>query len=150
MEVDFGAGGLVISNSSEITTADAPLVVGLTGESEITVSNTGADLLNGGSGNCFIATAAYGSYLEPEVMVLRKFRDEYLLTNGPGRAFVAWYYRTSPDLAARIADNEPARVVVRLLLSPLVYAVKYPLPAMLSMMLIGFIGWNRKSARPAR
>ena len=38
-----------------------------------------------GSG-CFVATAAYGSYLDPHVEALRNFRDEQLLTNAPGRS----------------------------------------------------------------
>ena len=50
-------------------------------------------------GFCFLATAAWGSYQEPHVQVLRRFRDEVLLTNGPGRAFVSAYYATSPPLA---------------------------------------------------
>ena len=83
-------------------------------------------------------------------MVLRNFRDKYLLTNEPGRAFVNWYYRNSPILAARIAENEPARVGVRLLLSPIVYAVKYPLPALFSLLFIGLIGHSRRTARVAR
>lgn len=45
----------------------------------------------GGGGGCFIATAAYGSLLEPHVRILCKFRDRYLLTNGPGKTFVKYY-----------------------------------------------------------
>ena len=81
-----------------------------------------------GSG-CFIATAAYGSYLEPHVMVLRHFRDEVLLQSAWGRAFVGWYYRTSPPIADWIRGRQWARATVRALLAPLVYGLAHPLPA---------------------
>ena len=48
-------------------------------------SNVGSGSGGGGGGGCFIATAAYGSLLEPHVRILCKFRDQYLLTNGPGK-----------------------------------------------------------------
>ncbi len=51
---------------------------------------------SGGGGGCFIATAAYGSYLDPHVQILRNFRDEYLLNNRPGRVFVRLYNHYSP------------------------------------------------------
>ena len=79
-----------------------------------------------GGGDCFIATAAYGSYMEPEVRVLRQFRDEVLLTHSPGRWIVNWYYRSSPRYAAFIAGDETARWIARVLLAPLVYAIAYP------------------------
>ena len=78
-------------------------------------------------GGCFIATAAYGSYLEPEVMVLRNFRDNYLLTNKLGAKFVEFYYATSPPFASYIADHEALRTVIRYALTPVVYSAKYPL-----------------------
>mgnify|MGYP001256758188 CR=1 FL=1 len=88
-----------------------------------------------GGGGCFIATAAYGSYLHPQVQLLRNFRDEYLLTNAPGRAFVALYYRNSPPLADFIAHHPVLRSATRLALTPLVVAVAHPLISAVSLFL---------------
>lgn len=85
----------------------------------------------GGGGGCFIATAAFGSYLHPDVQELRKFRDRFLLNNRAGRAFVRIYYEYSPPLATVIEKYETARVGVRVALTPIVYAVKYPVLALI-------------------
>lgn len=81
----------------------------------------------GGGGGCFIATAAYGSYLDPHVMVLRDFRDKYLLTNAPGRAFVAVYYYTAPPIADFISKHEWAREIVRTMLAIVILAIESPM-----------------------
>jgi hypothetical protein len=69
---------------------------------------------------CFIATAAYGSYMEPHVMTLRQFRDSYLLTNKLGTKFVEAYYKYSPPMAHFIAGHDSLRSVARIGLAPLV------------------------------
>jgi hypothetical protein len=74
----------------------------------------------GGGGGCFIATAAFGSYASPYVRVLRAFRDACLETNSPGRAFVRWYYATSPPIADVVRKSKGTRAGVRLLLVPLI------------------------------
>ena len=69
-------------------------------------------------------------------MTLREFRDRYLLTNGPGQAFVEWYYRVSPPAAAFIAEHESLKTAVRWGLTPVVYGVKYPAAALAMILLI--------------
>jgi len=80
----------------------------------------GSSASGGGGGGCFIATAAYGSILEPQVALLRQFRDSYLLTNAAGRQFVDLYYAYSPAPADFIRQHEWLRAIVRVGLMPLV------------------------------
>jgi len=81
----------------------------------------------GGAKGCFIAEAAFGSYLHPHVQVLRRFRDDYLITNSIGRTFVEFYYRHSPPLAKLIREHEGLKILVRMVLTPIVYFIKYPM-----------------------
>ena len=84
-----------------------------------------------GGGGCFIATAAYGSYLDPRVSTLRDFRDEYLMTNSLGEWFVGRYYQYSPPVADYIREYEALRITVRSMLAVVVVSIEYPLPASL-------------------
>ncbi|NVN98462.1 MAG: hypothetical protein HXX17_03990 [Geobacteraceae bacterium] len=116
----------------------------LKGTTSTTPSSSG-----GGGGGCFIATAAYGSYLHPQVMTLRQFRDRHLLTNAPGKAFVALYYRISPPIADFIREHEAARFMVRLLLAPLILAVSHlwiTASAASILALLSFVGLRKRFA----
>ncbi|MEE4315225.1 MAG: CFI-box-CTERM domain-containing protein [Desulfofustis sp.] len=74
----------------------------------------------GGGGGCFIATAAFGSPLDPYVSLLKQFRDRYLLNTAVGSSVVDLYYTYSPPLADFIADREILKAAVRVLLLPLI------------------------------
>ncbi|UOE99972.1 CFI-box-CTERM domain-containing protein [Bdellovibrio reynosensis] len=71
--------------------------------------------------NCFIATAAFGSDMAPEVQSFRDFRNQYLLTSKWGTAFVKFYYKHSPFYANLIAESEIAKTIVRAALWPLLF-----------------------------
>lgn len=72
------------------------------------------------SGGCFIATAAYGTAMAKEIQILREFRDEYLLTNALGQAFVDFYCRISPPIADFIVEHPGLKPIVRAGLMPIV------------------------------
>jgi hypothetical protein len=78
-----------------------------------------------GKEGCFIATAIYSSYDSPEVLVLREFRNQYLLTNLAGKIFVKFYYKTSPYLARQIMKSKACKFFMRtFFLNPLVLTLQ--------------------------
>ena len=73
-----------------------------------------------GGGGCFIATAAYGSYLDSHVQTLRAFRDSRMETSAVGSALVSAYYKVSPPIARFIDDHPALKPAVRAGLLPAV------------------------------
>lgn len=70
---------------------------------------------------CFIATACYGNYEDPNVLILRNYRDQFLSKKQIGRLFIRTYYLLSPELAAIIAKRKTLKSIVRfLLITPMV------------------------------
>lgn len=69
---------------------------------------------------CFIATAAYGDASHPDVEVLRRFRDRYLMKSRLGRDLVKLYYRYSPPVAEFVAKRPVLRALSRAALAPVV------------------------------
>ena len=70
-----------------------------------------------GSSKCFIATAAFGSPIEPEVQFLRSFRDDILRQTRSGEEFFQryWshYYRVSPQLVKAMETDQNVKDIVR-------------------------------------
>jgi hypothetical protein len=77
-------------------------------------------------GGCLFASAIYRSQYAEEVMLLRTFRDRYLLTHAPGRAFVGVYEDLSPSLSDLIGRHEILRALARWALFPIVYSLSHP------------------------
>ncbi|UCD32646.1 MAG: SBBP repeat-containing protein, partial [Desulfobacterales bacterium] len=95
--------------------------------------------------SCFVATAAYGSAMAPHVNLLREFRDRFLLTNNIGKAFVAFYYKHSPDLAGVIEKHANLKAAMRISLLPIVgaswVALKFGPIATMAILILPFIGF---------
>lgn len=114
---DFNSASLAIECKVVVATTS-----GSTASTTTTVGTVSSS--GGGKSGCFIATAAYGSYLDPHVKVLRNFRDNVLLQSRMGTAFVKFYYKYSPPIADYIAQHESLRTLFRLLLTPVIVLVK--------------------------
>ena len=72
------------------------------------------------SGGCYIATAVYGDYEAPQVLALRRFRDEVLLKSKAGQTFVSFYYKHSPRFAEKLKNHKRANRLVRFILDGVV------------------------------
>jgi len=77
---------------------------------------------------CFIATAAFGSKLDPNVQFLREFRDEMVLRSmfkGPFEWLLNIYYKFSPPIARKMEEISPLKKLVKYsIVYPFVYCTK--------------------------
>lgn len=127
---------------------EGSLVVGTVGSAQPTVDGSNIVPTTSGSsggGGCFIATAAFGSYLDPHVKVLRHFRDNVLLQSALGTEFVKFYYKHSPPIADFIAHHNSLRMIMRFALTPLILSVEYPLATVLLFVMAGAWFIRRRS-----
>jgi len=91
------------------------------------------------AGEWMMATALHGSVLEPQFSHLMHLREEHLMQTATGRLLVEYYDRHSPRVAEYMANHEPARRLVQLLLAPLVVLVAYPF--LLGLMALAWLSW---------
>lgn len=78
------------------------------------------DIQNKYKEGCFIATACYGDYNHPKVIILRQFRDNVLSSTIYGRGLISFYYKHSPKLAERIKHKKWIKAIIRvLIISPI-------------------------------
>ena len=67
---------------------------------------------------CFVATAAYGSALEPEVAALRRARDRLRAASPLFATAADLYYRSGPAAAAVVGESALAKGVARRVIGP--------------------------------
>jgi cold shock CspA family protein len=79
----------------------------------------GGQIQSFSSSNCFIATAVYGEG-SPELVILRKYRDEKLIGTKLGLSFVRIYYKVSPAIAALIIKKYTLRILAKWTLDKIV------------------------------
>lgn len=73
---------------------------------------------------CYIATMVYGDYDNPQVLELRRFRDESLKNTLLGRCFIRVYYKYSPSLVKRLENKTWVNNNIRKLLDQFVNVIK--------------------------
>jgi hypothetical protein len=110
------------------------------------------------SSGCCAATAAYDTPMAEELVILRVFRDEYLITNRAGQTFTDFYYRISPRIAELITAHPVLKPMVRAVLLPAVamsaLVVNTTLPGKMAVVSLGALlvlalivwavrGWTR-------
>jgi lysophospholipase L1-like esterase len=153
---NVGSGGEALTFKVTVTDADGLESTDTTnvevsyGVGTLAGGSSGVVVDSGGGGGCFIATAAYGSLMEPHVKILREFRDNFMLGNTAGRVFVRLYYMYSPPIADFIAKDDDLKAFVRVCLLPVVgmswVSLKLGILPTISLMLlfgIGCIGFTR-------
>jgi hypothetical protein len=76
------------------------------------------------SDGCYIATMAYGDYEHPQVLELRKYRDEFLRRSYLGREFIKLYYKYSPLLVEKLKDKPKTNKMIRTILDKLIKKIR--------------------------
>jgi len=69
--------------------------------------------LTDSSSGCYIATACYGSYEHPKVIILRNFCDTTLQRYKLGNFLIKIYYHFSPWFASRLNYNSKLTIFIR-------------------------------------
>ena len=88
------------------------------------VNTGGGRNTSSGGGGCYIATMAYGSYDHPQVLELRRFRDEVLNKTVGGKLFIKAYYFVSPKLVSVLKNQKTINLFIRKALNQFIKNIK--------------------------
>ncbi len=73
---------------------------------------------------CYVATMVYGDYNHPNVIELRKFRDNSLRKSVLGNEFIKVYYKLSPIFVQKFENKESLNRIIKGVLDKLVKKLK--------------------------
>ena len=75
-------------------------------------------------GGCYIATMVYGDFNHPQVIFLRKYRDNTLLKSVFGKIIVKFYYFIAPSLVILLKKQNKINYLIKKLLESLIEKLK--------------------------
>jgi len=111
------------STTTTVTTSSTSTYSTTTSSTSSVTTTVTTTLTVATPGRCFIASAAHGSELSPQVQFLRDLRDSEISSTFAGahfmRVFNEFYYSFSPSLAESISASDSAKATMRVLLAPL-------------------------------
>lgn len=77
------------------------------------------------NGNCFIATVCYENFNHPNVILLRKFRDNSLYSSNLGKFMVNIYYKLSPSISNYLRNKRIVILIIKfIILEPTIKIIK--------------------------
>lgn len=91
---------------------------------QLGINTSVGQYIKNATGGCYIATMAYGSYEHPQVLELRKFRDNTLSKSSFGRGFIKTYYKYSPKLVEHLKDKPLINQTIKSILNTLIRIIK--------------------------
>jgi hypothetical protein len=77
---------------------------------------------------CFVATCVYGNIQNPNVKLLRQFRDQVLQKHCLGELFIDWYYRHGPKMASWCEENTWIKKPIRFALDIITSSIRKLIP----------------------
>lgn len=110
-----------IQNKTSLTNLKSQLAAAMPSSS---IPTSRGNSSGGSKGACYIATMTYGDYDHPQVMVLRKFRDEVLDKSTLGKWFIKTYYRYSPKLVEKLKNKRGINTLIRKTLNLFIKLIK--------------------------
>ena len=93
-------------------------------QAKSTAKKVGSTISTATESACYVATMAYGDYDHPQVMELRRFRDNFLSKTIIGRNFIKLYYKYSPNLVEKLKNKKNINLIIRKGLDKFIKTIK--------------------------